>query len=462
MPHSRAILRTAVAPSGLDVPSSGNVLPRGAERRTEPRYAPSELQNRLLARHKYGESVTLIDLSVGGVQFETPRLVRPDIDVVLEIINARTQEVSQVVSRVLRANVAALNGGIRYRAAAAFRRPLANGALLVAEPAPARPASPDYLKLEHELKTIVEEYFGRPRGGLPDSSSLIDALAHLRSAAERRRDPTDRQLGALLAAMIPALQQRAPADAVLDKLHTQLAEQLPLLAIRTNGADEALVDDCERITLNMRLGRRAAPMAFTAEFPSGFGLDASQFRLLKMSAYLVGLIEGWSARVSDEVKVPAVQCETEPAPAVADSADAEPSADELPRGWHRVVLRYNDGQLLHGYSNDFYPDRTCFQFSPKVGCPANERMLVPIGRLKAVFFVKDLHGDSNRVDMQTFDHAPRGRKVQITFRDGEVLTGSTLSYKPNGQGFFVLPANASGNNVRAYVVTSAIRHLRFV
>jgi hypothetical protein len=144
------------------------------------------------------------------------------------------------------------------------------------------------------------------------------------------------------------------------------------------------------------------------------------------------------------------------------AADTDARADSLPQGWHRVVLRYVDGQLLHGYSNDFHPDRACFQFSPSVSCPSAERMLVPIARLKAVFFVKDLDGDRSRVEVQTFDHAPRGRKVQVTFRDGEVMTGSTLNYKPNAQGFFVVPANTGSNNLRSYVVTAAIRHIRFV
>jgi hypothetical protein len=52
--------------------------------------------------------------------------------------------------------------------------------------------------------------------------------------------------------------------------------------------------------------------------------------------------------------------------------------------------------------------------------------------------------------------------MEVTFHDGEVLLGTTLSYKPNGQGFLLHPANARGNNLRIYVVTAAIRHLRFV
>ena len=218
-------------------------------------------------------------------------------------------------------------------------------------------------------------------------------------------------------------------------------------------------------------------MAITADFPAGFGLDASQFRLLKLSAYLVGVLEGWNTLVLTDAPYEPVPTEAIPIEPIAlepiaAAVKPEPWAplveaidtrsEKLPFGWHRVVLRCVDGQRLHGYSNDFYPDRSCFQFSPRVGCPAAERMLVPIARLKAVFFVKDLWGDQHRVDGQMFDHAPRGRKVQVTFRDGEVMTGSTLTYKSNAQGFFVIPATTGGNNVRVYVVTAAIRHIRFV
>ncbi len=461
MPHAYATLRPVVAPSGLDAPPA-EPSPRGAERRADPRYTPADLRNRFAARHKYGESVTLVDLSIGGVQFETARVVRPDVDVVLEILDSRTREISHVVSRVLRANVAALNGGIRYRAACAFRRPLSHPTLLVPPAPPARPDGPDYLKLELELKTIVDNYFRRTRTAgaaeRRESSSVLQALMHLRTAAERRRDPIDRQLGVLLAAMIPALQRHEPPDAVLRMLHTQLAQQLPLVAIHPSAEGDALSEGHESITLNVSVDASPAPIAITAEFPSGFGLDASQFRLLKVSAYLVGLIESWSAATAKPRTAAPGLRQDEPSTSMTDDA----AAADLPLGWHRVVLRYLDGQLLRGYSNDFSADRAYLQFCPSVSCPADERMLVPIGRLKAVFFVRDLLGDRERVDPQTFDHTPRGRRVQVTFHDGEVLTGSTLNYKPNGQGFFILPANSRGNNIRAYVVAAAIKHMRFV
>jgi hypothetical protein len=464
MANARATLHSVADSSGLEVPA-GEASRSGVERRTNRRFTPTDLRNTLVARYLHGESVSLVDLSIGGAQFETPRLVRPDADLVLEIVDSRTREVSEVVARVLRANVSALTDGITYRAACAFKRPLSHPTLLVPA-APARASGPHDPKVDLELKAIFWAHVTRSpaayTSGRPDPSSLLEALVRLRTAAECRPDPTDRQLGVLLAAVIPALQRREPTDAVVRKLHHQLAGQLPLRALRRNPAGMALLKDCESITLNLCADANRAPLAITAEFPAGFGLDASQFRLLKWSAYLVGLIESWNSLSVTAAPTASMVREPEEATGlpVAEETDARPGS--LPQGWHRVVVRYADGQLLHGFSNDFQPSRGCFQFSPSVGCPAGERLTVPIARLKAIFFVKDLHGDQNRVDAQMFDHAPRGRKVQVTFNDGEVMTGSTLGYKPNEQGFFVVPANSRGNNVRAYVVTAAIRHIRII
>ena len=43
-----------------------------------------------------------------------------------------------------------------------------------------------------------------------------------------------------------------------------------------------------------------------------------------------------------------------------------------------------------------------------------------------------------------------------------MLVGTTLSYRPDGQGFFVIPADPRANNLRVFVVTSAVRHVRFL
>jgi uncharacterized protein DUF6982 len=454
------------APSLFDVkPVVGDrASSRGSDRRIHTRLTPVELQRPLTARLKYGEDVTLVDLSAGGALVETSKILRPDTDLVLEILDPRTSDVTRVVSRVLRSQVSGLSGGVTYRGACVFKHPFSHPAL-VAVPAPPpllKTDAGDFVKLEFALKTIVEGYFKRPTasgssGRWRDGSALLDALVRLRTAAERRESPIDRQLAQLLAAIIPALQRDDSVESAMGLLQDQLCRYLPLLAIHANSQGRATAHDRERVTLNMCTEADQPPVSVTAEFAAGFGLDESQFRLLKASAYLVGLVGNWRAPTPQPVApVP-------PLAAIAEVLEpATPELQDLPVGWHRLVVRYVDGQLLRGYSNDFHPDRAHLHLCPTVKSTADERLLVPVVRLKAVFFVKTLQGDPDRVDANTFDHNPRARKVEVTFRDGEVMVGSTLNYKPTGQGFFLQPASSRSNNVRIYVVTPAIRHMRFV
>ncbi len=469
--RSASLALVAPAPSLFDVqPSIGDhTSRRESDRRIHARLTPEELNRAVSARLKYGEAVTLVDLSAGGALVETSRILRPDTDLVLEILDSRSKNVTQVVSRVLRSHVSALQDGITYRSACAFKRPIAHPAL-VAQPLP--PAPPllktdarDFVKLEFALKTIVEGYLKRPAasgsaGRSRDTSALLDALVRLRAAAEQRETSVDRQLAQLLAVIIPALQRDDSAESVMGLLQEQLSRHLPLLAIHATSQGRAPAYDRERVTLNMCAEVDETPVSVTAEFAAGFGLDESQFRLLKASAYLVGLVGNWRATTREAVA---------PAPATREVVAKPPESPmpdlkDLPVGWHRIVVRYADGQMLRGYSNDceFRPDRVHLHLCPGIKCTPDERLLVPLSRLKAVFFVRTLQGDSDRVDGNTFDHTPRARKVEVTFRDGEVMVGSTLNYKPNGQGFYLHPASSKSNNIRIFVVTPAIRHMRFV
>lgn len=444
-------------------------VPRGSDRREYARLTPAELS----ARFKYGEAVKLVDVSAGGALLETTRILKPDTDLVLEILDARTSKVAHVISRVLRSQVAGIDGVIRYRGACRFKRPLSHPTL-VAQPAPLLlPTDPsDFLKLEFALKTIVEGYFRRPRasreaGRWRDGSALLDALVRLRAAAERRRDPNNGQLAALLDNIIPALQQRRAPEAIIRDLQGLLARQLPLLTIRANGRPDATSCDREVVTFSIAAEAGEPRIAVTAEFAAGFALDEGQFRLLKAGAYLVSLVKRWRMPV-DEQEAVAAESNAPPPPESAlvvpheDAAPISSGDDSLPAGWNRIVVRYIDGQLLRGYTNDFHPERAHLHLSPHPNCQANERLLVPFPRLKAVFFVKSLEGNPQRVDDQTFDGPAGARKVEVSFRDGEVMRGSAANYKPNAKGYFLQPPNGRGNNIRVYVMSAAVRQLRFV
>lgn len=146
---------------------------------------------------------------------------------------------------------------------------------------------------------------------------------------------------------------------------------------------------------------------------------------------------------------------------VGDSAAMQPAPAEG-TGWSRIVVRYMDGRLLKGFSQDFHASRQHFHVSPSINGLVHKPVLVPMSRLKAVFFVRDFEGQPDHVKRQSFDGPLPGRRIEITFLDDEVIVGATLGYRPDGTGFFITPADSSGNNLRVFVVPGAIRHIRYL
>jgi hypothetical protein len=49
----------------------------------------------------------------------------------------------------------------------------------------------------------------------------------------------------------------------------------------------------------------------------------------------------------------------------------------------------------------------------------------------------------------------------VTFKDGETISGTTPAYRADGLGFYLTPADPRANNVRIFVVSSAVRQVRF-
>ncbi|HEX2444805.1 MAG TPA: hypothetical protein VHJ77_12735 [Vicinamibacterales bacterium] len=133
--------------------------------------------------------------------------------------------------------------------------------------------------------------------------------------------------------------------------------------------------------------------------------------------------------------------------------------------WNKLVARYLDGRLVKGYSLDFLPSRGLFHVVPlnEAGDPFDRsHVVIPLEQLKAAFFVRDFAGNPARADQKSVQRWPAGRRLEVTFLDGEVIAGSTLSYREGGVGFFVTPADTESNNVRLYVVSTATRSVRFL
>jgi len=81
---------------------------------------------------------------------------------------------------------------------------------------------------------------------------------------------------------------------------------------------------------------------------------------------------------------------------------------------------------------------------------------------KAVFFVREFEGQSERRDLRFHQHAPThdGVWVRLEFQDGEELEG--LVYNSIAplveEGFFLLPTDPGSNNRLVYVMKSALKN----
>ena len=125
----------------------------------------------------------------------------------------------------------------------------------------------------------------------------------------------------------------------------------------------------------------------------------------------------------------------------------------------KLVVHKRDGRVYKGVTQDFDPHREFFHFLPGEGGGIPIRM--ELAEMKALFWVKDYIGNRQYVARHSFEKSdpPRERTV-VTFQDGEEIWG-TLTGETDGKlGFFLIPADAEDNNIRIFVVRSALKDMR--
>ncbi len=127
----------------------------------------------------------------------------------------------------------------------------------------------------------------------------------------------------------------------------------------------------------------------------------------------------------------------------------------------QVVVRYSNGRIIKGYTIDFFPNKDRFHVN-LVDKPSEQPVEVMVNQLKAVFVVRDFKGNPEYAERKSYMEwvTPFGTPLELTFEDGEVMVGSTMGFDLKRQGFFITPANSKSNNLRVFVVCSAVKRVR--
>ena len=144
-------------------------------------------------------------------------------------------------------------------------------------------------------------------------------------------------------------------------------------------------------------------------------------------------------------------------------------------GWHatrlerrrslepsKIVVRYRDGKIVKGFTQNFFPNKPVFHVVPLEGGGSTPPLEISMADLKAVFFVRDFAGNKALKERKHLAEGekPHGRLIEVTCVDGEVIVGTTTGYDPVRPGFFLFPVDQKSNNVKAYIVSAAVRKVR--
>jgi hypothetical protein len=284
-------------------------------------------------------------------------------------------------------------------------------------------------------------------------------LAMIDTPAARRAGRTfARELAALFTIVTEAIEEDASEDALIARLVERLRRTIPVRAVRVTESLAVTQSDAIYFDVPFDGSQRGAKLV--VELPGDFRFEEWQFQYLKAAAHFFA----FARRIAEERAAPAVPAASSPTPP-EDTRDIDQASPivtaEQASPFNRVVVRYQDGRLLKGFMRDFLASRGVAEVWPSPDAPPAARVSVPFGQLKAIFFVRDFDGQTNPSAGEASAAEARGRKIAVTFTDGEQLTGVTLTYKPDGVGFFVRPLGEANNNTQVFVVSRSIRHVQF-
>ncbi|GBD98241.1 hypothetical protein BMS3Abin07_00252 [bacterium BMS3Abin07] len=134
----------------------------------------------------------------------------------------------------------------------------------------------------------------------------------------------------------------------------------------------------------------------------------------------------------------------------------------------KVVVQYRDGRIIKGHLRNFSEKADNILVMEK---DDGEEIKIPVNTLKAIFFVRYFEGKKNYSEKKIYGISEkRGVRLFVKFRDGESFVGFLsgdvpwdrkkgfyISKKSTDQnGFFLIPVDKESNNIKVFVVLSAI------
>jgi len=130
----------------------------------------------------------------------------------------------------------------------------------------------------------------------------------------------------------------------------------------------------------------------------------------------------------------------------------------------QVVIAYLDGRRVRGYVFDFSAIKDRCRIFPSANATADQGEVVDLKTLKAIFFLQEPSGDGTTT---TRSGGPANRrKLEVIFRDGERLEGTTEGFSRERLGFFMVPEDPpdhpTGKILRVFVINVNVKQAKWL
>ncbi len=124
----------------------------------------------------------------------------------------------------------------------------------------------------------------------------------------------------------------------------------------------------------------------------------------------------------------------------------------------KIIVRYLDGRVARGYTQDFDPDESCFHLYENP--TSDEKPLeLQMEDLQVVFFVRAFEDEPHHRPQR--ESEPYGDGVEVAVGDGEVVRGFRMDHSLRRSGFFLLPPDPEGDGMMTFVISKAVKVLSF-
>jgi hypothetical protein len=121
----------------------------------------------------------------------------------------------------------------------------------------------------------------------------------------------------------------------------------------------------------------------------------------------------------------------------------------------KVLVRLRSGELIKGDLLSLNVARPSFYLVAEKDDGKTNTITVNMDSLKAIFFLKKEEKDTSVVHTETIEQSVvaglHGFRLDVEFRDGEMIHGSAHKYNPTDKGFYMVPLNPAERYDRIYI-----------